>query len=695
MRPLSTPTPTPAAAAAAAALALTLGAGSALAEIDVEAGKAHWAYRPLADPAVPAVADHAWPRGDLDRFLLSRMEAQGVPPVRDAGPLTLLRRATFDLTGLPPTPAEMATFLGDCEARGLDSAYQALVERLLASPAYGERWGRHWLDVVRYADTSGSSSDHPVPEAQRYRDYVIASFNADKPFDRFVVEQLAGDLLEHRDEDERRECITATGYLAGARRFGVSGKEMHLTIEDAITNLGEAFLATSVACARCHDHMHDPVPARDYYALYGIFSSTRFPFPGAENQKTPTDFVALDGDGERRAELERGLEEADDALDDLKRATRGRRETGGERDRRKGLERQIADAKKALGALGGELAYAVADAGETGDAPLHRLGDPGQRGDPVPRGFLSVLGGQRLPDGYGGSGRLELARWITGEDNPLFARVIANRIWTWHFGRGIVATPNDFGTFGAAPSHPELLDHLARRFIDSGYSFKAMHRAIMSSRAYRLSSDSLEANDEADPEAALRWRFERRRLSAEELRDAMLAASGQLLGGPAPPHPFPPASKWGYTQHAPFYASYDHDHRSVYLMRQRIRRHPVLAVFDGADPNASTPQRGETSSPVGALFLMNNRFAGRAADALAARLLAAADTVPEQVDLACRLLLSRPATEEDIKLAQSHLARVRDALAEAGTDDELEIEAAALASYAKVLFCTNAFAYVD
>lgn len=661
-------------------------------EIDIEAGKRHWAYQPVIAPAVPAVIDHRWPRGTTDRFLLARMEAAGIKPVADAGALTLLRRATFDLTGLPPTPLEISEFLSDCEQSGTRHAFTTLVERLLASPAYGERWGRHWLDVVRYADTSGSSSDHPVPEAHLYRDYVIAAFNKDTPYDQFVREQLAGDLAPAENEAQRREQIIATGYLAGAQRFGVSGKEAHLTIEDVINNFGDAFLATSIGCARCHDHMHDAVPAADYYALYGFFQSTRFPFPGSENQKTPSDLVLLSGDNEKRRGLERESERLGNEIKSLKREVRDKKKPLGYRLKLAGLTLKQRDAKKKLSAFD-DFAYAVAE-GKAGDAGIHAQGNPSERGETVRRGFLQVLGGQMLPEETEGSGRLQLAEWLTARDNPLFARVMVNRVWALHFGRGLVNTPNDFGTHGDTPSHPALLDHLASEFIADGYSMKNLHRRIMGSRAYQLASDSHTDNQMHDPNARLRWRFERRRLSAEELRDAMLAASGMLDREPGGAHAFPPQEKWNYSQHNPFYASYDHDKRSIYLMQQRIRKHPVLSVFDGADTTTSTPLREQSNSPVQSLYLMNAPFANETAIAFAGRMLSNSRETAEQIDLAHRFALGRPAHEEDIKAGQYYLEEAAKTLSKSeNTASEASVKA--LVSYVKVLFCSNEFLYVD
>jgi hypothetical protein len=573
-----------------------------------------WSLRPVRDPPVPAVRNSAWPQNDVDRFLLAALEAKGLRPVAAADKRTLIRRATFDLTGLPPTPEEVEAFRTD-DSPG---AFARVVDRLLASPAYGERWGRHWLDCVRYADTTGCNSDFPVPSAYRYRDYVIQSFNADKPYDQFLREQIAGDLLPAANDAERQEHIVATGYLAIARRFGSAAAEFHLTVEDLIDNLGKTVLGLSLGCARCHDHKFDPVPQTDYYALYGIFASTRYAFPGTELFPHTKDFVALGSPADAAAlrAYEQELSALDRRVDQLRDEKRplaiaaaaglpppsgGKRtlkEVEEEWDRVHARMKEMGEKPPAVA-----KAYAVLE-GTPVDAKVQVKGDPKKLGDVVPRSFLTALGGQKLPPEEKGSGRLELAGWLTDPQNPLTARVMVNRIWQHHFGAGLVRTPNDFGLRGERPTHPELLDWLTRRFLDGGWSVKQMHRLVMLSRAYQLAS----ADDPADAARDVRddylWHFPRRRLSAEEVRDAMLAVSGALDRSPAGPHPFPPEGGWQYTQHKPFVAAYEHDRRGAYLMQQRIRKQPFLEVFDGADPNAPTGDRPLTTTALQALLLL-------------------------------------------------------------------------------------------
>jgi hypothetical protein len=544
----------------------------------------HWAFEPVVDPG-----------GGIDALL----PASGPPADRR----TLIRRSTLDLTGLPPSPEEVDAFLTDASP----DAFDKVVERLLASPAYGEKWGRKWLDLVRYADTAGENSDFPVPQAWRYRNWVLDAVNRDLPYDEFLRQQIAGDLLENPSKDQ----IIATGYLAVARRFGHdTDKDMHLTYEDVIDTLGKSILGLTIACARCHNHKYDPVTTRDYYALYGIFASTRFPFPGCEAKQKSRDLVPLPASG--------------------------------------------------------EVAYAVAE-GKPEDARLQNRGEPTQPGAPVPRRNLELFGGQAIAEGKS-SGRLDLARWLSDARNPLTARVMVNRLWQGHFGRGLVATPSDFGTRGAAPEYPRLLDHLAAQFVARGWSVKAMHRLILRSAAWQ------------------RAEFPRRRLEAEEIRDALLVASGELDRSPGEGHPFPPEKDWKFTQHAPFKAVYESKRRSVYLMTQRIQRHPFLALFDGPDTNASTGRRDTSTVPTQALYFLNDPFFHARSESLAKRLLAL--PAEDRVSAAHRICFQRAATERERESAATFLDAYR-----AGPPAQPDL--AAWSAYARTLLGSNEFMTVD
>ncbi len=1122
-----------------------------------------WSLEPVKDPAPPAVKHKAWPATSVDAFILAKLEEHSLQPAAPADQRTLIRRATFDLTGLPPTPEEVDVFLADRSTK----AFAKVVERLLNSPRYGEHWGRHWLDVVRYADTAGDTADYPLPEAWRYRNYVIDSFNADKPYDEFLREQIAGDILAKQGSRDRyAERVVATGYLALSRRFGFDSENYHhLTIQDTIDTLGQSVLGLTMGCARCHDHKFDPLSTQDYYGLYGIFASTRFSFPGSEQKGrframvplvpveesqskwrefqsgyasrglTPAsvlrslddmdgDFemqrfasggsygvlvppwlyegkvsvaqgaqspfkhlhpfgtvgasvapgagayvirqtfrpsctngvvhvnlefrvatnvaaatgrhrfrvgfhggapavemflsqdsltlpgggaplsirlpkpgewhclqlvlnldaqtftgsvgvagntividaqplaaewkgginhVALDSSGKAEALLpgldvdnigvqsdaippvstkppglaavtpataaletelrslvgtdgdleaqakgkapsapfhpgpnsavkiletaqssytnlypagtrgihlpatadgvyngfgnniakpwkaqttdklhvgfdfraansdsakpgtwrfhigrssasaavELGLgatefycrsENARDRVATLQPgewhqvqfvmnlkertyagtvATRTKRteftgsfaigwegtidyffiDSGGHikaakpvldvdnfivsdqplpsidgpgalyaaspqsgtqsriKELRQQLEKRAAeneaerrklDAQLAAGPVA--LAYAVSE-GTPHDARLQLRGEPDRQGAEVPRGFIRVLGNSQLPEGASGSGRLELAQWLTRPDNPLTARVMVNRIWQYHFGRALVRTANDFGTRSQPPTHPELLDHLASRFIRDGWSIKAMHRLIMLSAAYQqgtVNSESILSNqhpvEARSSTASLNTEHfspsSRRRLSAEEIRDSILAVSGALDAALGKEHPFPPPYQWGYSQHAPFTAVYEHDKRSVYLMVQRIKRHPFLALFDGADPNSSTAERRLTTVPTQALYFLNDPFVHAKSVKMAERLQAARPTETGQIELASQLAFGRSATDAEQVEAAEFLAACRSELSSAGTTDTGLM---ALAAYVRTLFGSNEFLHCD
>ncbi len=1134
----------------------------------------HWAFQPLSDPQPPTVADEAWCRTTIDRFLRAAQEEAGVTPLPAADRQTLIRRATFDLTGLPPTAEEVAAFVQDPAT----DAFAKVVDRLLASPAYGEKWARHWLDVVRYADTAGETADYPVPVAWRYRNYCIDAFNRDLPYDEFLRQQIAGDILAAEGpEDVYAERVVATGFLAISRRFGFdSEKYHHLTIQDTIDTVGQSILALSIGCARCHDHKFDPVSMRDYYALYGIFESSRYPFPGSEQkQRTRSlaplanprsdgrrfrDFEArvarlseelsalerpvpaatlrsitdLDGDFELQAPAGGGsygvlvppwryegpifvtaaaqspfrniypggrcgvsvaagagryrcrqtarlapfesatvflnldfrtatpptdatgrhrltVSEADGtpvevvfgagsltlvadgqrhdlgtiptgewlnlqlAIDrtaqrvtgsvgspatarvfgpfpvrsdsraaamgvelaalvdesslpyaaipldcdniavesfpippvsvdlpvmaaagerpnakairsrlrelsgidgDLEMQspgtapvspwnpgpasvvrldTRGQspftnhyspgrlgltlpnrgeydgfglalppippdadgrlhvafdfrlgaRDRGGDGSWRyyighgpgpsaavelffnggsffardgqvtspvaaldadrwyqvqlvvdiakrtySGLlltepaaeasstplsvpfsgavasgwdggidytfidsyghlggvrpaldvdnvlvsaaplrpldspiaaaassadsQREIAGLRDSIAAIDARadetaaelrrlladgpvgMAYAMAE-GTPADARIQRRGEPDDPGEEVPRGFIAVLGEATLPELPTGSGRLELARWLTRPDHPLTARVMVNRIWQHHFGRGLVATPNDFGVRGRPPTHPQLLDRLATDFVRGGWSIKALHRLILNSAAWQqataLSSDIPAASDTR----SLYVGFLRRRLSAEEIRDGVLAVSGGLDRSPGTGHPFPPPYEWGYSQHGPFSAVYDHDRRSMYLMTGRLKRHPFLSLFDGADPNASTADRLGTTVPTQALFFLNDPLVHDAADAWAGQLEKQSADRRGQIAAATLAAWSREANSAELAAAERFLEAYRAAFREdpAGQAASVLPDHEALAAWLRTLLASNEFLHVE
>ena len=573
-----------------------------------------------------------------------------------------------------------------------------MIDRLLESPRYGERWGRHWLDVVRYSDTAGDNSDFPIPQMHLYRDWVIDAIQRDLPYDEFIRQQLAGDLLPAESDADRHQKAIATGYIANARRFGsrVSDYPQHLTIEDTIDNLGRAFLGLTINCARCHDHKFDPILTEDYYALYGIFNSTRYPWPGIELEQKQRDLVALCSPEEAAQAKKEHEAKLKQLRDELKRLEKERDQASGEAKEK--LAKKVNEAKNAVDRhqktpLAIPMAYAVAEA-QPQDAAVQYKGDPAKTGPVVQRGFLTVLGGQKVPDEDSTSGRLALAKWIADPANPLTARVMVNRIWTWHFGRGLVATPNDFGKQGKEPTHPELVDWLAHRFIESGWSIKAMHRMLMRSHVYQLSAIHDPAVISSDPANDLLSGFRPRRLSAEEIRDTLLFVSGELNLTRPGPHPFPPMWEWNFTQHNPFKAVYKSDHRSVYLVTQRIQRHPYLAIFDGPDPAASTAVRLTSTTPLQALFLLNDPLVHRVAEKFADRLLSHASGDEERIGRAYQILFCRPPNEEELAAGAGYLDRARSLLKEGGQTGQ-SLERSAWQSYVRSLFRLNEFVYLD
>jgi len=700
----------------------------------------HWAFEPVRKVDPPADAA-GWSETAIDRYIAAKLRAQGLRPDREADRRTLIRRVTFDLIGLPPSPEETAAFLAD-DSPG---AWEKVVDRLLASPEYGARWGRHWMDVVRYADTAGDNADYPIPEVHLYRDYIIDSFNADKPYDQFVQEQIAGDILAKQGARDRyAERVVATGFLALSRRYATGPYELwNLTMEDTIETTGRALLGLTLRCARCHDHKFDPVTKEDYYALYGIFASTEFPWAGGEEfasmqkprehmvpllppaeasarltayQSAPNQAAALIQRTEKEDPLAKRLAELDQQLQAKKKQDKVPKGPKQEADP---LKVQIAALEKERDKVNGQLqakikalrvrqhrlqpsnlpadlpaAYAVQE-GKPVDMYVHLHGDVDQHGPIVKRGMPQFLAGskaQNIP--ANSSGRLQLAQWLTRAENPLTARVMVNRIWQHHFGKGIVTTPSNFGLRGEAPTHPELLDWLAGQFVAGGWSMKALHRQILSSKTYRLASDNDDDNAAKDPGNRWYWRFDRLRLDAEEIRDALLLAAGKLDRSRPGAHPFPSIDHWKWTQHSPFKDVYPSNHRSVYLMTQRFQRHPYLALFDGPDTNTTTEQRTHSTVPQQALFLMNDPFILEQATGFARRLIGSGGDPWQRIELAQQIALARPARHIEMEMAVHYVDAYRKQLEKDGVAaDRLELEA--WTSYARILLCCNEFVYID
>jgi cytochrome c553 len=616
--------------------------------------KAFWAFQPVKAATPPMVRDERWVKTPVDRFILARLEAAGLAPSAPADRRTFLRRVTLDLTGLPPTPEEIDAFLRDERP----DAFERVVDRLLASPHYGERWGRHWLDVARFAETTANDANAVMRYAWRYRDYVVRSFNSDKPYDQFVVEQLAGDLLPSTgDPSLDAERVVATGFLmVGPKALAetdIEGSRMDI-VDDQIDTTGLAFLGLTLACARCHDHKFDPIPAADYYSLAGIF---------------------------RGAEVFR--------------------------DESRGA---VMWQEYPLPSRPGEKPVVVMAAREGRPTTLH-VALRGNRLTPgalAPRRFLQIIAGEGHPPITSPqSGRLELARWIASEANPLTARVMVNRVWQHHFGTGLVATSDNFGFRGEKPSHPGLLDWLSTQLVKSGWSVKKLHRLILLSATYQTAARADETALKADPNNRLFGRRTRRRLDAELLRDCMLSVSGRLVRTVGGNDSGELLFKEGEVINAareffrPNRVQADHaiyttsTRRSIYLPVVRNAVPDVLALFDGADPNGVTAVRNDTTVASQSLFLLNHPFVRDQAAHFAGRLLAdpkASDTA--RVVRGFRLALGRAPDAAEIKDVTDFIARYERLAATKGKKVE-QARRAAWQSLCQTLYCRNEFLYVD
>jgi cytochrome c553 len=654
-----------------------------------------WAFHPVRK-TVPPEDPSGWSATPIDRFIRAAQKTHGIQPTVLADKRKLLRRMYFDLVGLPPTERDVEAFLADVSP----DATSRQVERLLASPEYGERWGRHWMDLVRYADTAGDSGDYPVPEAYLYRDYIIAAFNSDKPYNEFVREQIAGDLLAQRGPaDKYAERIIATGFLAQSRRYAITPYDAwHLTLEDTIDTLGRTFLAMTMRCARCHDHKFDPIPTQDYYRLYGVFASTQYPYPGSEDYslkglnrrgfvpllpsvKTAPIVSAYEAKlNELHAEaarLEKASPEGEEAKEQLTR-----------------LRKRIFDMQRRGSPPALPVAYAARE-GTIADMRVQLHGEPTQLGEKVPRGVPQFLAGLVSPlPAPKQSGRLELADWIVSPRNPLTARVIVNRLWQYHFGRGLVETSSYFGTRGATPTHPELLDWLASSFVEHAWSIKWLHRLILASKTYQLASTEDGAGEALDAANAWYWRFQRQRLDAEQIRDAMLCVAGTLDQTRAGPHAFPEIEKWDFTQHNPFLGMDKSRHRSVYLLITRLHSDPFLGMFDEPDASSSTEVRVSSTVPQQALFLMNSVVVRRIAEDFAQRLCRATDDAASRIDVAHKLAYCRPALPIEIERGCTYVERYNHQAVEEGLSPS-EAEAKAWVSYTRSILVSHEFFYVE
>ncbi len=730
-----------------------------------------WAFKPVADPLPPTVRDEVRIRSPLDRFIFARLEAEGLRPAEPADRRTLVRRVTFDLTGLPPTPEEVKAFLADDAA----DAFDKVVDRLLASPAYGERWARHWLDVARYAeDQAHSFQPRLYPEGWRYRDWLVKALNEDMPYDRFLTEQIAADLIEGPNPRERKAAL---GFFALGPVYYGDAKKFD-QYDDRIDTLTRGVLGLTVACARCHDHKYDPISQQDYYGLAGIiagseyveaplappevveaFENAKAAFEAKQKQtdaalaaeqlrlkqgrmkevatylvsawmaRGTTDLKqlavreAVDVERLRRwinflkgskdrpilrpwyALLDREgdvcpdevailASELQDRVIALNEQRAGSKLEGPEkafldalfanggpldstRDKKNAEEDFSPEARENLKALRAETKrlekevphkYPIVHSLKEGKATTLKVlarGNPDNVGDDAPRRFLEVLGGSSCESG---SGRLDLARAIADPGNPLTARVMVNRVWHHHFGRGLVSTPGNFGRLGERPSHPELLDWLASRFVESGWSLKALHRLILLSSTYQQVSHADDLAIERDPENRLLGRSSRRRLEVESWRDALLAVSGRLdsiVGGPSFSLEDPKATR-----------------RTLYANISRHNLAPLLRLFDFPDPNITGPARSQTTVPLQQLIVLNDELFVASAKALAVSLESVGDDVA-QIRTVYERLFARPATTEEIAIGLRYLQ---------GDDNN---GLTRRQRYAQALLATNEFLYID
>jgi len=669
----------------------------------------HWAFQPVERPAPPAVQNAEWARNPIDRFILAKIEEKNLTPSAEADRRTLIRRVSLDLLGLPPSPEQVQQFLADDSP----DAYEKLVDRLLESPAYGERWGRHWLDLAHYADSNGYSIDG-ARSIWRYRDWVIQALNGDKPFDEFVVEQVAGDLLESPTQDQ----LIATGFHRNTminQEGGIDYEQYRVeAVVDRVSTIGAAFMGLTIGCARCHDHKFDPIAQREFYQMYSFFNNVdelggNIPDgEGPRRQMQPLLEFGAPAQFERRAALEHQIEILQQELLDYQEQLEkefDRFATGEDPE----LEARVRDVlatpleerstvdrgtlarffsardaafearEDGIKGLRSEFpkiesTMIMRDLPEPRPAFIHVQGDFTRKGDPVEPGGLSVL-----PPMPKNPTRLDLARWLVSEEHPLTARVTMNRFWQRYFGLGLVETEGDFGSQGTPPSHPELLDWLASEFMRQDWSMKAMHRLIVTSATYRQSSAHRDDLTKADPSNRLLARQNRTRLEAEIIRDASLAASGLLtktIGGPSvfPPQP---AGAGQFTQVDRQWKAdegADRYRRGMYTFFWRSAPYPGLALFDAPNAQEATTRRNRSNTPLQALTLLNDQTQTEFSSALARRVLSAEQSRDERIRYAFETCLARPPRPEEQQRMTAYLSSMLDRFA---TDEK---ERAALGS---------------
>jgi cytochrome c553 len=636
--------------------------------------ESHWAWQPIKAPSIPTVQDSTWANSNVDRFIQKEIESKGLRRALPADRVALIRRVTFDITGLPPSPEEIDSFVLD----NSDDAYQNVIDRLLASSAYGERWGRHWLDVARYGESTGSSRNLPTPHAWRFRDYVLNAFATDKPFDLFIKEQIAGDLLPSSSEAEKEALVTATGFLA----IGVKDVNQRYKVRFDMDNIDEqidvvsrGFLGVTASCARCHDHKFDPIPTNDYYALAGIFKSTdicaglRNKMGGGGLAYYDTDKLIVFGQNEgvedqeltkKIAEAKAAVEGAQKEFAKLRNDPAGDEKLPNGRPRRQVARQKMNRAQQELLALtdpsaSGRVVQGVRESKEIGDTEIRYRGEAEELGPKVPRGFLGLASYPNQPTiDASQSGRLQLAEWIAHNDNPLTSRVVVNRVWKHLFGRGIVATVDNFGVNGDRPTHPELLDYLALQFQKDGWSVKTLIRNLVLTRTYQLGSENIASNSSVDPENLYLWRHLPRRLDAEEIRDATLVAASALdlsppKASPAKDLPVIEIRNNGKESKILHEFSNASTQRSVYLPLVRGITPQSLEVFDFAEQGTVVGARSVTTVPPQSLYLLNDTFVRNNSLAVAKILLAKSELNDEdRIQQAYKRILNRNATSDEV-----------------------------------------------
>ena len=650
----------------------------------------HWAFKKPTTPELPPIENQEWPSQPIDFFILQGLEAASLTPAHPADRRTLIRRATFDLTGLPPTREEIEAFLAD-EA---PNAYERVIDRLLASPRYGEHWARHWLDVARYADSNGLDENVAQANAWRYRDYVINALNNDKPYDLFLHEQIAGDLLPSDDPAIRNERRIATGFLSLGPKVLAEVDEVKMQmdiVDEQIDTVGKAILGLTLGCARCHDHKFDPITQRDYYGLAGIFKSTHtmdsFKKVAVwhENSLEDKQYQA------ELAEHESSLSVQQSAIDQLiAEATAALQKQLGEaatlpekpenafpeatkqelkklRDQLETTKKNVPEAPLAMGVKEGEIV----------EVPIHIRGSHLTLGEVASRSIPTVFATDSTPEfDAEGSGRLALAQWLTHLDNPLTARVMVNRVWRWHFGRGLVGTTDNFGQMGEAPTHAALLDWLATSLVREGWSLKQLTKQVMLSSTYQMSNTYNAQAAEADPQNQLYWRFKTIRLEAEQLRDAMLAMSDQLdttMGGPSLKIK---NRDYIFNHTSKDETDYNSKRRSIYLPVIRNHLLDSFTLFDYTDASIPNGNRNTSTVASQALYFMNSDFLETVSHNLANRSLTeATEDNANRVNWLYETIYGRTATQQETQRIDSYLSKFDDQLASSETDAEVVMQA--------------------